>query len=235
MQQFQSGHGDAAGDPLTAGEFGLITRDLARSTGAGQVLLAVRDGEEGTADLVSAWSHNGSDPRQPRPASATRLRWPRARIGDARLSNRSTASDPDLCGRRSDPRRGHHGLGALGAAFASVPPDKRYALWVVESYARLAALCLHDPCVLDGLLTAARRDALTGCLSYGALRHELNREIARAARHGREPVLLLHRPRPLQAGERPLRPPPREPRAGQRCRRARVRHAGRGQAGPLRR
>ena len=56
----------------------------------------------------------------------------------------------------------------------------------VEAYARLAALCLHDPGTLDGLLSAARRDALTGCLSYGALRKELEREIHRAARHGRD-------------------------------------------------
>ena len=39
--------------------------------------------------------------------------------------------------------------------------------------------------MLDGLFTAARRDALTGCLSYGAIRQELIREIRRAARHGR--------------------------------------------------
>jgi diguanylate cyclase (GGDEF)-like protein len=56
-------------------------------------------------------------------------------------------------------------------------------VWVVESYARLAALCLHDPAVLVGLLRAAREDALTGCLNFASLQRELSRETDRAARY----------------------------------------------------
>src|SRR5687768_1861437 len=70
MRRFQSGHGDLAGDPLTAGEFGLITRDLARNTGAAQVLLALRDDADGTAEVVSAWSYSGDAANVPRPPAA---------------------------------------------------------------------------------------------------------------------------------------------------------------------
>jgi diguanylate cyclase (GGDEF)-like protein len=56
---------------------------------------------------------------------------------------------------------------------------------MVERYAGLAALCLHDAGVLDGLLAAARVDGLTGLLNYAATRAELEREIARSARHRR--------------------------------------------------
>jgi diguanylate cyclase (GGDEF)-like protein len=55
----------------------------------------------------------------------------------------------------------------------------------VESYARIAALWLHDETALDDLLAGARHDALTGCLSYGATRSELDREIGRSSRNGR--------------------------------------------------
>ena len=183
MQQFQSGHGDPAGDPLTSGEFGLITRDLARSTGAGQVLLAVRDETDGTADLVSAWSHNGNEPRLTRPPSATDLV---GRVLESGQSALEPINESGLTyGVGAPINDAGTTMGALCAAFSSVPPDKAHTLWVVESYARMAALCLHDPGTLEGLLSAARRDALTGCLSYGALRHELHREIGRAARYGR--------------------------------------------------
>ena len=40
-------------------------------------------------------------------------------------------------------------------------------LWSGESYAAVTALCLHDPAALDGLIAAAQRDGLTGCLNVG--------------------------------------------------------------------
>jgi diguanylate cyclase (GGDEF)-like protein len=77
------------------------------------------------------------------------------------------------------------GSGALCVQFPDAPPDPRTTLWVVESYARLASLCLHDAAALDGLLAAGRFDALTGCLNHTAIRAELEREIARSDRHRR--------------------------------------------------
>ena len=64
--------------------------------------------------------------------------------------------------------------------------QRAVGLWVVESYARLTALCLHDPAVLQGLLRSAREDALTGCLNFATLRSELIRETSRAARYGHD-------------------------------------------------
>ena len=75
--------------------------------------------------------------------------------------------------------------GSLCLGFAARPPDRSATIWVVESYARLASLCLHDADRLDGLLAAARLDPMTGCLNYGAIVRELDREVSRAARHRR--------------------------------------------------
>ncbi len=73
-------------------------------------------------------------------------------------------------------------LGALIAGFASGPADHEEALWVVDSYAAIFALALGAPKVVDELLSAASRDALTGCLTYEAAVRELAREINRSSR-----------------------------------------------------
>jgi diguanylate cyclase (GGDEF)-like protein len=75
--------------------------------------------------------------------------------------------------------------GALCVGFSGRPAGGSSAAWVVESYARLAALCLHDPAVLRGSLGTAHEDALTGCLNFASLSQELTRETTRAARHQR--------------------------------------------------
>jgi diguanylate cyclase (GGDEF)-like protein len=64
-----------------------------------------------------------------------------------------------------------------------MPKDHETTMWTIESYARIAALWMHDPAALDGLAEAARRDSLTGVLNYGAARAELAREVSRASRH----------------------------------------------------
>src|SRR5581483_4494258 len=79
----------------------------------------------------------------------------------------------------------HGPRGALCVGLQAKPHDLRAAMWMVESYARMAALCLRGGTALDGLLAAARHDALTGCLNYAAIRSELEREVARSARHER--------------------------------------------------
>lgn len=76
--------------------------------------------------------------------------------------------------------------GALCLGFSSPPADEALTLWRIESYARLAALCLHEMGTLDELLAPARLDGLTGCLNYAAVRAELDREIRRCERHERQ-------------------------------------------------
>ena len=170
-------------DPLAAGEFGLITRDLGTRAGAETTVLALRDGANGPTEVVSAWDAEPGPDNLPRPPLAGGF------VGRV-LDSEHSAVEPIAAGARlthaaGAPVRTPDGTaGALCAAF-SAPPDVALTLWLVESYARLAALCLHDPNVLDGLLEEARRDALTGCLSYGAVHQELIREIRRSARHGR--------------------------------------------------
>ncbi len=74
---------------------------------------------------------------------------------------------------------------ALCVAFSDQPRDQATTAWIVERFAGLAALCMYDPGVLDGLLAAARFDGLTGMPNYSSIRAELARELARSARHGR--------------------------------------------------
>jgi diguanylate cyclase (GGDEF)-like protein len=72
--------------------------------------------------------------------------------------------------------------GRLIAGFVTPPRDRTLTLWTAESYAALMALYLTDPGALDAL--HARRDGLTGCLTYDGMRHELDREIDRSTRDG---------------------------------------------------
>jgi diguanylate cyclase (GGDEF)-like protein len=72
----------------------------------------------------------------------------------------------------------------LCAAFPANPSrDLAETLWLAESYARLAALCLQDREALHGLIADRRLDGLTGCLTQVAFVHELRREVARTWRH----------------------------------------------------
>jgi diguanylate cyclase (GGDEF)-like protein len=96
------------------------------------------------------------------------------------------ATDPPLSHAVAAPVRlaGTGLIGELLAGFASPPQDRGLALWAVEAYAAVIALCVHDGMAPDGLFAAGRRDALTGCLSYEGTRYELEREINRSARRG---------------------------------------------------
>jgi diguanylate cyclase (GGDEF)-like protein len=76
--------------------------------------------------------------------------------------------------------------GAVCVRFSCAPArDRATTPWIVEAYARLASLCLLDRGELNGLLAGTLRDALTGCLNYAAVRHEVRREIHRCERHRR--------------------------------------------------
>jgi diguanylate cyclase (GGDEF)-like protein len=78
-------------------------------------------------------------------------------------------------------------VGALCAGFSRQPRAERGQLvWTTEAYASVAALCLDGSGLLRALIEAARRDALTGCLNYGALHEAIGREISRCERHDRE-------------------------------------------------
>jgi diguanylate cyclase (GGDEF)-like protein len=77
------------------------------------------------------------------------------------------------------------GLGALCVGFSAAPHENRaMIMWLIEQYAALAALCMHDADALDGVLGTARLDGLTGCLNEATLHAELDRMVGRCARRG---------------------------------------------------
>ena len=171
----------------------LITRELAAGMAAEVVLLALRD-RQSIVLLPSA--HGGSDVDPVALADGKGFVGRALRLERAAVEPVDALNDPSLgplaAGGRvthaiAAPVRPPRGpVGALCAGFSSAPPEGSSSLWIVESYARLAALCLHDPAVLQGLLRSAREDALTGCLNFASLRKELMRETSRAARYGHD-------------------------------------------------
>ena len=189
-------------DPLAGGELGLITRDLTVRTGGEIGLLAIWNATANLVDVICAWGNAWIDDRLPLPAGR-RLGF----VGRVLSSEHAVfepinpAREPILRASRSGPRL-HYAAGApvmppgrppaaLCVAFSDRPRDPAVTPWIVERFAGLAALCMHDPGVLDGLLAAARVDGLTGLLNYSATRAVLVRELARSARRGRRYRLFV--------------------------------------------
>jgi diguanylate cyclase (GGDEF)-like protein len=176
-------------------ELDLIVRDVALRTGALTGLLVVRNAMENHIDVVCACGTVPSQDRLSLPVRRSgfvgRVLASGGTVGEPLTSERNSllraaTRDASVTYAAGAPVRPPGGPpGALCVGLASKPPDPATTLWVVESYARLASLCLHDAGALGGLLAAGRRDGLTGCLSYAAIRSELEREIGRCARHGR--------------------------------------------------
>jgi diguanylate cyclase (GGDEF)-like protein len=177
------------------GELCLITRDAVARTGALTGLLVVWSAAETQLEVLCAC---GTDPRMDRLSLPEEWSGFAGRVlesGHAAGEPIDSDQDPHLACAASGARAGYaagapvrppgHLRGALCVGLPDAPPDPATTRWVIESYARLAALCLSDRRALDGLLAAARLDPLTGCLNYAALRGELSREIGRCARHGR--------------------------------------------------
>jgi diguanylate cyclase (GGDEF)-like protein len=79
-------------------------------------------------------------------------------------------------------RLAHRTHGVLVAGFSSLPQDTELTLWRSEACAATLGLCLHQPGALDALFQTNRHDTLTGCLTYAAVRQQLDREINRSAR-----------------------------------------------------
>ena len=116
------------------------------------------------------------------------------RLRSARPSNRSIRLLDSSLIHANSPRLTHAAVmpvrlatelgGHLIAGFTTAPQDRTLTLWSGECYAAAIALCLHDPGALDGLIAAAQRDELTGCLTYEGTLRELDRELNRSARGG---------------------------------------------------
>ena len=184
------------GDDAPAdGEFGLITRGIAIRTGAETGVLAVFNQADRLVQVLSCWGASAGEGRVPGSLSEGG-----GFVGRVLESGHAVGLpiDPDLDPTLGTPASGARLVSAAGAGirppggppgalcvgFSSRPVDEALTLWQVESYARLASLCLHEAGMLDGLLAAAHLDGLTSCLNYAAVRAELDREISRSERHG---------------------------------------------------
>ena len=174
----------------------MITRRITIRTGAETGLIAVFSHRDRLMHVLGAWgaSEAAETPPVLLPAgvgfvgrvleSARTLVGPIDPEQDQSLGiSASGAQITHAAGAGIRPPGGPHG--ALCVGFSSPPADHALMLWQIESYARLASLCLHEQGTLDGLLATARLDSLTGCLNYAAIRAELDREISRSERHGR--------------------------------------------------
>jgi diguanylate cyclase (GGDEF)-like protein len=173
-------------------ELELITTEAALGAAARMALLAVFE-ETGThLDLIST---SGLVPDQDRvPLADTRLTFIGRVIKAGRPLCQPVALERDPWLAAADD--GHRVTyaagapvdapgepkGALCVGLAGPPADVTRTLWLVDSYARMASLCLHDGRARAGLLAAARFDWLTGCLNYAGIAGELAREIGRSTR-----------------------------------------------------
>jgi diguanylate cyclase (GGDEF)-like protein len=174
----------------------LIVRDLARVLGAEVALLAVPAQASDDVRVLVACGVAAGPARSPSRLGVDgfvgrALVFKRATIepiGVLDASFGSPSSGATLTHALATPVQAFDGrAGVLCAAFAGRPPHGTVkTLWLAESYARIASLCLHDHEALDGLLSAGQVDGLTGCLSHAAFLHELGREISRCERHGRQ-------------------------------------------------
>ncbi|MDQ6805255.1 MAG: GGDEF domain-containing protein [Actinomycetota bacterium] len=179
--------------PFAGGELGLITRDVASRVGAQTGVLAVFNQGERLVQVVCAWGTAPWDSHLlslPADGFVGRV----LESGHAAVEPINPEHDPGLGIPRSAARLSYAAgaavrppggqPGALCAGFAAAPQDRELTIWLLEGYARLAALCLHDAGILDGLLAATRIDGLTGCLKHTTIRAELERQIGRCERHG---------------------------------------------------
>jgi diguanylate cyclase (GGDEF)-like protein len=198
---------EGATGPAAAADLDSIVAFMANELGADGALLSIQDHNLDDAEIVAAWGQwrrleavaqperapsGGRFRRDGRPI-ARRLD-PRIQGGfDTGLPDRGVkAGDQPIADALMAPVRSPSGrTGALAVGFATKLDERReLALEALSSYAALVGLWLDDTGAFLRLVRAAYRDALTGCLSYVALMHELEREIRRAGRTG-QPLSCL--------------------------------------------
>jgi hypothetical protein len=164
-------------DLLATAELDMLVRGLARTVGAQAGLLALSDGTGEVVEVLGTWGDvidlegfptSLTDRFLGRAfASERAVLEPLDTNGDAPLAgsgmaitHAATAAVQAATGELS---------GAVCALFAAAPAGEHSeTLRMVESYARLASLCLTEPRVFEDLLATAKLDGLTGCLNYAA-------------------------------------------------------------------
>ncbi len=187
----EAGDGDVALEARSWLE--VIVRDLARALNAELALLAVANHAPESVDVLASWgslaSHDGLPPSTLADGFVGRaLQFTRAAVEpidptDGLLGESGKNGKPRHA--VGAPVRPPHG--AAGVLCAKLPwdpaPDSAATLWLIERYAQLTELCLHDRAAPTALLYNGHLDGLTGCLTQNDFLHEFHREIARAGRH----------------------------------------------------
>ncbi len=181
----------AATEPAADRSLERLNANFARTLQSQAVLLyQLADGGQPAA-ILSSWG--AQVPRGPTPTGQSAfvdraqsltgaVLEPLDRDRDAELVQ---AGRPPLRYAVAAPVRARTGPNSvLIAGFANQPPDPACTVWAAGRYASLVELHVSLPGALDGLLTVARTDVLTGCLTFDAIRYELAREINRSARAG---------------------------------------------------
>ena len=185
------------GDDLSLdGGLEVLTRSFAEQVAAQTALLVACDPDDPLAPVRASWGlRTDTDGTAVRRGEGTAGRF----LEGGRAGARALVSpEEDPIGDVRDgapiiaavgaPIQSPSGVvGALCAGFSRQPRAERGQLvWAAEAYAAVAALCLDGSGLLRALIEAARRDALTGCLNYGALHEVIGREISRCERHDRD-------------------------------------------------
>ncbi|MDX6699518.1 MAG: eukaryotic-like serine/threonine-protein kinase [Solirubrobacteraceae bacterium] len=175
------------------GGLGVLCQAFAEQVGAQTALVAVWDAEDERAWIRASWGLStetgGVATRAGEGVIGRLLQGSRAvdhplaphdPVGDAATGVRLTTAV-------GAPVRSAGGVvGVICAGLADSPGALRERrLWITDSYAAVAGLCLDGSGLLASLTDAANRDHLTGCLNYVALRRALAREISRCERHDR--------------------------------------------------
>jgi diguanylate cyclase (GGDEF)-like protein len=176
-----SGISPTLGEGVNVRAFEVVLRCFADAVGADVAVFSTRDeAPGGPAKVVASWSREGRESTAPWPAEDL--------LGRVIETEQPFVepSGPGLSAVAAAVRSHEQTVGAIYAGFApSSGQPCEELVWVAESYARLASLCMfrNDGSVAE-VLGSSGVDTLTGCLSYGGTIELINGEIKRSQRHG---------------------------------------------------
>lgn len=159
--------------------FSVLLEFFANAVGADTALLLKGD-EAGKPRVLASLGRDGLEPAVPWVSGSF--------LGRALQAEGRTAVDrrDPAAAAVAAPVRSHDlVLGALYAGFTESPrlADEEL-VWIADSYARMAALCIQSPDGLAAVLGSSNWDELTGCLDYRSVNAVLATEVQRSQRQG---------------------------------------------------